>query len=106
VVGGASIVVGGLAALAAIALNVLPYGEWASRHNALFERWTDLREDVDKLLFEIEEVPTTQLVDRLKELEGKFHRICGTEPGYKKPLLDECYREEETSRRFAAALSQ
>src|SRR4051812_16924755 len=38
---GSSITTAALAALAAIALNVLPFGEWCSRHSALFERWTD-----------------------------------------------------------------
>src|SRR5688572_10907881 len=38
--GWTSVVIAGLAAGAAIALNVIPLGEWANIHWALFQRWT------------------------------------------------------------------
>src|SRR5438874_610231 len=46
-----SIVFASLAAVVAIALNVVPFGEWAGRHRELFGKWSDLREDVDALEF-------------------------------------------------------
>jgi hypothetical protein len=94
-----SAIVAAMAAVVAIALNVLPLGEWNSQHAALFQRWSDLREDVDSLLFELDgDNPSVALVSRLRELEGKVHRICGTEPACRKELLAECFREEEQSR--------
>jgi len=85
-------------AFSAIALNVLPIGEWAKLHNALFQKWTDLREDVDALLFDLSGEPSDELKDRLKALEAKVHRICGSEPGCKKHLLQQCCNEEKRSR--------
>lgn len=95
-----------LAAVAAIALNVLPLGDWAQEHLDLFRRWSDLREDVDALEFEqppgaVGDIPR-ELVDRLKALDAKKHRICGIEPAMNERLLEKCYRDENRSRETAA----
>jgi hypothetical protein len=92
------IAVAGLAAVVAVILNVFPYGEWASDHRELFRRWTDLREDVDALGFELSEEPSADLIGRLRVMESKIHRICATEPGCKEKLLNACYVAEERSR--------
>jgi hypothetical protein len=94
----ASIAVAFTAASAAVALNVLPLGEWAAQHLDLFRRWTDLREDVDTILFDYGEEVTPEFVGRLKQLEGKAHRICGSEPECESNLYDQCFREELRSR--------
>jgi hypothetical protein len=99
----AGIAVAVLAAIAGIVLNVLPFGDWASRHIALFQRWTDLREDVDALLFDLKGDPSAPIVERLKQLDAKVHRICGTEPAPKKSMLVRCQHDEERSRPNGAA---
>lgn len=99
----ASIVVASLAAIAAIILNVLPLGDWASEHGALFQRWTDFREDVEDLLFRITDEITDDDVLRLRELEAKSHRICGAEPHCSDDKLRRLQAAEEKSRRPATA---
>jgi len=97
----ASVVLSGLAAAVAVWLSVMPYGEFACRHTALFQRWTDLREEVDSLLFELKGEPDATLESRLKEVSAKVHRISATEPGCDVELLKECQLTEERSRREA-----
>lgn len=99
----ASVTAAALAALFAIALNVSPFGDWASLHIALFQRWTDLREDVDGLLYDLEGEPTRENMDRLRQLEAKAHRICGTEPSAKLELLVKYQADEERSRHPSSA---
>ena len=101
----AAIIVASLAAIAAIALNVLPLGDWSQQHADLFRRWSDLREDIDGLLFDVDGDPGIVQSERLKQLDAKVHRICGSEPHFQKKLLEECLAEEEQSRRFASAQS-
>lgn len=94
-----SVVAAVAAAVAAIALNVLPFGEWSSNHNALHQRWTDLREDVDALLFELDSrEPDAHLLARLRELDMKVHRIGGSEPLANRTLLERCDIEERQFR--------
>ncbi len=93
------------AAVAAIALNVLPLGDWASQHNALFERWTDYREDVDSQFLNIPQTPTADDLIRLKELDARMHRICGSEPAPSKKKLQQCFDVEEESRRASTKRS-
>jgi hypothetical protein len=88
-----------LAAIVAIALNVLPLGDWSQEHLDLLRRWSDLREDADSLLFDLtDDEPPPHLIARLKSLDAKVHRICGGEPLSDKALLEQCYREENRSR--------
>ena len=93
-----------LAAIVAIVLNVFAFGEWASESLDLYRRWTDLREDIDDLLFDLDDSePTRQdLVERLRRLEAKVHRICGSEPRCKQSLFLECYTDEKQSRQKVA----
>jgi hypothetical protein len=93
-----SIVIASAAAIAAIALNVLPLGDWAALHGDLLRRWTDLREDVDALQFDLDGEPTPDLRERLKQLDAKVHRICGGEPQFNEALLNKCFDDEEKSR--------
>lgn len=98
-----SVVASSAAAVVAIILNVIPLADWASTHNALFQRWTDFREDVDALLFDLANETTPELKDRLKSLEAKQHRICGTEPAPKQGIIDRCYADELKSRKQVPA---
>jgi hypothetical protein len=66
----------------------------------MFQRWTDLREDVESLLYDLGDgEPDSYLVTRLKELAGKVHRICGTEPETDVALAQQCYDAEMNSRK-------
>jgi hypothetical protein len=87
------------AAIAAIVLNVLPLGDWARTHQALFQRWTDLREDADTLRSMVGSEPTDEQLVRLRELQAKVHRICGAEPGYDEALLEKFEDDEKQSRK-------
>jgi hypothetical protein len=86
------------AAIVAVLLSVLPFGEWSGLHLEFFRRWTDLREDIDALMYDLTTEPSDDLVRRLSRLDAKVHRICGAEPGCNKDLLDKCNSEEIKSR--------
>lgn len=92
------VVVACLAAVFAVILNVIPYAEWAGLHRELFQKWSDLREEIDSLLFEVNGEPTGKNFERLRQLDAKVHRICAAEPGGIKSLIDTCYAEEVRSR--------
>lgn len=88
-----------IAAVAAIFLNVLPYGAREKEHVDLFRRWTDLREDIDRLEFELGDgSPTPPLAEQLQTLESKLHRICGAEALANQRLWRQCQRAEQSSR--------
>ena len=93
-----SVVVASIAALFAVALNVLPFGDWAAKHADLFRRWTDLREEVDSLLFSSSDQPSDEATQRLQAIDGKIHRICASEPRCDEELLSQCYKKEMKSR--------
>jgi hypothetical protein len=89
--------------IAAIALNLLPFGDWAMRHISLYQRWCDMREDVDSLQYDIKKgEPSASLVKRLKELDAKYHRICASEPKCGEQLVLRHYDKEKSSRRQVA----
>jgi hypothetical protein len=96
-----SVFVALVAAAGAFILNVFPFGTRELHHRDLLRRWSDMREEVDALEFILsdEKAPSKDLVQRLKELDAKTHRICGTENSPDKKLLGTCYREEELSRK-------
>jgi hypothetical protein len=81
-VDGASIFVAAMAAVVAIILNVSPIGDYAQDHRDLFRRWTDLREDIDAMLFDVEDEPEPHDVRRLRELDARL-----TEPAGQKSRL-------------------
>jgi hypothetical protein len=98
---GLSILIAGLAALVAITLNVVPLPDWALQSSDLFRRWSDLREEVDSLEYGVADKPSGALVDRLKQVSAKVHRICAIEPAADEKFLCECLKAEEASRRAA-----
>ena len=94
-----AIVVALAAALAAIVLNVLPFGAKEREHVDAFRRWTDLREEVDCLEYDMRDSdPSADLVQRLRQLDAKNQRICGSETLADTALLDQCQAAEERSR--------
>lgn len=95
---GLAILFSSLAVIAAIALNVLPLGDWVQQHLDLLRRWSDVREDVESLPFDLVDEPTPDLIGRLKALDAKVHRICAIEPGCDEELHKKCYQDEKRSR--------
>jgi hypothetical protein len=87
-----------VAALAAIALNVIPLGAWELEHRELFRQWTDLREDVEALGLECLGEPEDAHLCELRTLDAKAHRICGQEPAPNEKRLRRCYDAEIKSR--------
>lgn len=97
----ASISIAALAAVAAVTLNVVPLSDWALQSSDLFRRWTELREEVDALEFGVGEKPTASVVERLKQVSAKVHRIAAIEPAANEEFLLKCFKAEEASRRGA-----
>jgi hypothetical protein len=88
-----------IAALAAIVLNVFPFGAWEAHHAEAFRRWTDLREEADGLEFDIENNdPPDQVRNELKTLDAKVHRLCGSESLADEWLWQKCQNSERRSR--------
>jgi hypothetical protein len=87
--------------IAAVALNVLPFGNWEKEHRDLFRQWTDIREDLDALLFDCpaDGSPDVRTICDLKKLDAKIHRVCGQEPEGNRRFIAECYQSEVQSRR-------
>jgi hypothetical protein len=103
-----AIIVGVGAAIFAIALNVLPLGDWAAEHSSLLRQWSDLREDIEALEMDIGESNDpvdAHLLSRLKTLDGKVHRICGGEIELIESLRDKCYADAVRSRHPEPAAS-
>ena len=92
-----SITIAAVAAVAAIILNIVPIGDWQRDHVSLFRSWTDLREEVDILPYDASRRVTDELIDRLRWLEAKMHRICGCEPQCRPDMLLKCENEEQFS---------
>lgn len=86
------------AAMLAVSLNVLPFVEWSALHADMLRRWSDLREDIDALGFDVNGEPSKPLIERLRNLDAKIHRVCGLEPKVDKGFLRKCFLEEEQSR--------
>jgi hypothetical protein len=94
----AALVVAGIAACVAVALNVLPIGMWQDSHLDLLRRWTDVREEIDSQRFIRGDKVSDEQWERLKQIDAKVHRICGSEPDCDQELLNACYAAEERSR--------
>lgn len=96
----ASLAVAILGATAAIAMNVIPLGDWSSESRAMLQRYTDLREEVDRLRFDAKflEEPAAYAVQQLRESQAKLHRFCGLEPAPNVQKLQACQDAEERSR--------
>jgi len=100
----AALVLSALSAIAAVILNVVPFGTWEQQHRDFLRQWTDLREDAEALLFECNgNQPNDFHIAELKKIDAKVHRLCGNEPSPDTKLLDKCYQSEKKSRQPAVA---
>lgn len=94
----ASIAVSSTAAAIGVILNVLPFADSERKFRDLYRRWCDLREEIDSLEFELSGTPTKAIVDRLRQLDGKVHRISALDTETDKRLLQKCFDDEQRSR--------
>jgi hypothetical protein len=85
-------------AVAAMILNIVPLGEWHRDHVDIFRRWSDLREEIDILAVGVPESVSDEFIARLRCLESKMHRICGSEPHGWSAVLKKCESAERLSR--------
>lgn len=89
-----------VAAVAAIVLNVVPFGAWESKSADFLRRWSDLREEIDALDYDLAESmpPSPSMIQALKQCEAKSERLHGSETLANQTLLDKCLAAEERSR--------
>lgn len=90
-----------LAVIAAIVLNVVPFGSWEQSHRDLFRQWTGFREDADSLESDLAGEPTSHDLCALSKLEARSHRVCGQEVSPDDKRVRSCYRAETKSRQFS-----
>ena len=74
-----------LTAILAVVLSVIPMGDWSREHQGLFQRWTDLRSDVDQLKIVFSRThpddPRFDYISEMAEsLMAKKHSIQSSEP--------------------------
>src|SRR5207249_9315281 len=89
--------------IVAIALNIIPIGDWEKTHAELFRSWSDLRKDAEVeatkacSLDPKDSVPP-HVADRLCDLTNKEHSLDADEPAPWKWLLKRCQGDEVQSR--------
>jgi len=98
---GAEVFLAIVTTVAAVVLNVIPVGNWEQFHRDFFRQWTDLREELESLLYECQGEPDSPHIMQLQKLEGKMHRICGQEPSPNDNLIRICFEAEKKSRKAA-----
>jgi hypothetical protein len=92
-----SLILAVVTTIAAVALNVLPFGGYEKDHRDLFRQWTDIREDLEALLFDCDGDPSPHNLCELKKLDAKAHRICGQEPSPNDKVIRLCFDAEQKS---------
>lgn len=91
-----------ISAIVAVALNVVPFGNWEKDHRDHMRQWFDFREDVDSIRLGCQHDQTCVPFEEIKKLDGKMHRICSQEPSPNTRVIKECYDAEERSRKPAS----
>jgi hypothetical protein len=84
-----------LAALAAVALNVVPVGEWITEYGEMFRSWSDLLLDAEQLELKAREIDDgapvpIHLVERLQETINRQCQLDAMEPPPDDKLLSRC----------------
>lgn len=93
------VVLAAVTAVAAFVVNVSTFGERHSENVNFLRRWTEVREEVDDLLYRLgDRDPSEDDIKQLRRLDAKKHRISGDEPLADRDLLDACQDAEERSR--------
>ncbi len=94
-----------LAAIAGVVLVVSPYSENVRHYGNMFQAWSDLRQDVDSALIDVElmRLPEKQgsdsyLEQRYRDLLAKKNALNAREPAPNEELLEKALIAEERSR--------
>lgn len=92
---GIEVAVASAAALAAIALNVVPVGEWMMEYGEMFRSWCDLLLTADQLEMKAKEFGETDVVpahllDRLQDLGTRRNQLDAMEKAPDDALLLRC----------------
>lgn len=87
------------AAIGAIILNVVPFGEWANTSKEFLRQWTELKKKIVHL--ELDRVssdpPSQPSIDDLLKQQARAEEINGSESPARQKLLEECLAAEERS---------
>lgn len=99
----ASVLVAILALLAAIALNVLPFGDREKASGELFRRWTDLRTDIEQIQNSISGAPPnddipSHILERFGFAQSRRNAIEAAEPSPNEKWLLKAQQDENYSR--------
>ena len=90
-----------LAALFAVVLNVVPFGEFEKFATEMFRGWSDLRIDVETQSARVEADADGNIaphkVERLTEMLAKSHALDAKEPAPWRRLLRKCQEDETES---------
>jgi hypothetical protein len=90
----AGLVLAVVSAIVAVAMNLLPFGNWEKDHRDFMRQWNDLREDIETLRHDCIDNPSCVPSSVIKKLDAKMHRICGQEPSPNKAIIATCFKEE------------
>lgn len=93
-----AVTIASLAAVAAVILNVIPFGTWEKEHRDFLRQWTDLRLDTEAILGECDGEPEHHHACEIRRIDAKRHGICGEEPMPNAKVLKECLKAEKESR--------
>lgn len=95
-----AVVVAVTATVSAFVLNVAPFGTLQAEHRELFGRWTEFRDEVEDLEFNLGDADRidARLLEDLRRANSKLHRLCGAETQADQAQLRACYEAEVKSR--------
>lgn len=84
-----------VAAVLAIVLNVLPFGEYEKTYDEFFRSWSDIRIDAEVLRLKVcSDVVEDHWIERLTELRAKEHALDAKEPAPVRWILRRCQEDE------------
>lgn len=89
------LIFGAVAVLAAIALNVIPFGEYEKTSDEMFHSWSDLRKDAEIQSLKLSNVADVSecMIERLEELTAKQHSLNAIEPAPNRKRLQKCQED-------------
>lgn len=89
------IIFGSIASIAAIALNVVPFGEYEKSSDEMFHSWSDVRKDAEIQSLKFSSVVDISecMIERLGELVAKVHSLNAIEPTPNRKRLRKCQED-------------
>lgn len=93
------IVVAVSAAILAVVLNVMPFGEWGMKHKELFARWNELLESADLFSKKIPASVAKATMTDLEDLQSRCHKLNSCEDAPIQFVLDRQIKAENAQRK-------